>query len=168
MAVSADILRTYRAPRAVLRARLAREGYEGREGRALVYLVIACVLIFVAQWPRLAQQARLSDEVPFEALMAGALFGWLFMAPLFFYAVGALLGLVLRLLKRGTDPFAARLALFWALLAVSPLVLAQGAVATLAGQGAVTLISGLVVIAAFMVILIAGLRAALEANDAQA
>jgi len=168
MAVSADILRSYRAPRAVLRERLAREPHEGREGRALVYLMIACALIFVAQWPRLARQAHLSDAVPFEALMAGALFGWMFVAPLFFYAIGALLGLVLRLVRRGTDPFAARLALFWALLAVSPLVLAQGAVAALAGQGGLALVTGLVVIAAFMAILLAGLAAALEANDAQA
>ncbi len=107
MAVSADILRSYRAPRAVLRDRLARGPHAGREGRALVYLMIACGLIFVAQWPRLARQAHLTDEVPFEALMAGALFGWMFLAPLFFYAVGALLGLALRIVRRGTDPFAA-------------------------------------------------------------
>lgn len=167
MAVSADILRSYRAPRAVLRDRLAHAP-EGREGRALIYLMVACGLIFVAQWPRLARQAQLSDEVPFEALMAGALFGWMFVAPLFFYAIGALLGLVLRLVRREADPFAGRLALFWALLAVSPLVLAQGAVTALVGPGALSLVSGLVVMAAFMAILIAGLRAALEARAAQA
>lgn len=165
MAVSADILRSYRAPRAVLRARLA---LDRREGRALIYLMLACALIFVAQWPRLARQAHLSDAVPFEALMAGALFGWLFLAPLFFYGVGALMGVVLRLVRRDADPFAARLALFWALLAISPLVLAQGAVAALAGPGTLALVSGLVVIAAFLAILIAGLSAALDAGDAQA
>ncbi|WP_333828568.1 YIP1 family protein [Pararhodobacter sp.] len=168
MAVSADILRSYRAPRAVLRDRLARGPHAGREGRALVYLMIACGLIFVAQWPRLARQAHLTDEVPFEALMAGALFGWMFLAPLFFYAVGALLGLALRIVRRGTDPFAARLALFWALLAVSPLVLAQGALAALVGPGILVLITGLAVVAAFLAILVAGLRAALAAGDAQA
>ena len=167
MAVSADILRSYRAPRVVLRERLARSP-EGREGRALVYLMIACALIFVAQWPRLARQSHLSDEVPFEALMAGALFGWMFVAPLFFYAIGTLLGWALRLMRRGSDPFAARLALFWSLLVVSPLVLAQGAVAALAGPGGLALVSGLVVIAAFMAILIAGLGATLDAGDAQA
>jgi len=165
MAISADILRSYRAPRAVLRERLARDR---REGRALIYLMVACALIFIAQWPRLARQAHLSDAVPLDALMAGALFGWLFVAPLFFYAVGGLLGWVLRMLRRGADAFGARLALFWALLAVSPLVLAQGAIAALAGPGAVALVTGLVVIAAFLAILLAGLRVALDAGDARA
>lgn len=165
MAISADILRSYRAPRAVLRERLARDR---REGQALIYLTIACALIFVAQWPRLARQAHLSDEVPLEALMAGALFGWLFVAPLFFYAIGALLGLVLRLVRRGADGFKVRLALFWALLAVSPLVLAQGALAAMTGPGLSALISGLVVIAAFVTILVSGLAVALEADAAEA
>ncbi|MCC5969697.1 MAG: YIP1 family protein [Pararhodobacter sp.] len=165
MALSGDILRSYRAPRVVLRERLA---HSRREGSALIYLTIACALIFVAQWPRLARQAHLSDEVPLQALMAGALFGWLFVAPLFFYGIGALLGLVLRLIRRGTDPFAARLALFWALLAVSPLVLMQGALVALVGPGILALVSGLAVIAAFLVILVAGLGAALEADRAEA
>lgn len=161
MAISSDILRSYRAPRAVLRDRLA---LDRREARALFYLMLACGLIYVAQWPRLARQSHLSDEIPFDGLMAGALFGWLFLAPLFFYAVGALLGLVLRFLRRGADPFAARLALFWALLAVSPLFMVQGAIAAVTGPGVVSLLSGLAVLAAFVVILLAGLRAALDAG----
>lgn len=165
MAISSDILRSYRAPRAVLRERLA---LDRREGRALVYLMIACGLIFVAQWPRLARQAHFSDAIPFDGLMAGALFGWLFLAPLFFYLVGALLGLVLRFLRRGADPFAARLALFWALLAVSPLFMVQGAIAAVTGPGALALVSGLAVLVAFVVILLAGLRAALDDSVSEA
>ncbi|HHX91296.1 MAG TPA: YIP1 family protein [Paracoccus sp.] len=165
MAVSADILRSYRAPRAVLRERLAMDR---REARALVYLTLACGLFYIAQWPRLALEAQLSDAVPFEGLMVAALFGWLFLAPLFFYAVGALLGLVLRLIRGGTDPFAARLALFWALLAVSPLALVQGAAVAVAGHGALSLLMGLVVLGGFLAILIAGLAEALEAGRARA
>ncbi|KPQ06154.1 MAG: putative membrane protein [Rhodobacteraceae bacterium HLUCCA12] len=165
MAISGDILRSYRAPRMVLRERMAGER---REGRALVYLMIACALIFVAQWPRLARQAHLSPEVPFDALLAGALFGWMFLAPLFFYGIGALLGMVLKLLRRGADAFAARLALFWALLAASPLVLAQGLVAAFAGPGALSVATGLVVIAVFLAILLAGLAEALEARQGAA
>ena len=165
MAVSADILRSYLAPRAVLRERLA---LDRREARALVYLTLACGLFYVEQWPRLAREAQLSDAVPLEGLMVAALFGWIFVAPLFFYAGGALLGLGLRLIRRGTDPFAARLALFWALLAVSPLALVQGAVVAIAGHGALLLLVGLVVLGAFLAILIAGLAEALEAGRAQA
>ena len=161
MALSSDILRSYRAPRAVLRELGARER---REGRALFYLMLACALIFVAQWPRLAREAHLSDAVPLQGLMAGALFGWLFIAPLFFYGIGALLGLVLRLLRPVSDPYVARLALIWALLAVSPLVLVQGALAALLGPGALALLTGLAVLAAFGAILVAGLRVALEAG----
>jgi len=165
MAISSDILRSYRAPRAVLGERLA---LDRREGRALIYLMLACALIYVAQWPRLARQAHVSDAIPFDGLMVGALFGWLFLAPLFFYAVGALLGLLLRFLRRGADPFAARLALFWALLAISPLVMVQGAIAAVAGPGALALVTGLAVLAAFLAILVAGLRVALDAGEAEA
>lgn len=165
MSLSADIVRSWRSPRAVIRARLAHA--EG-ERSVILYLMLACVLIFVAQWPRLSRQAALDDAIPFEGLMAGALFGWLFVAPLFFYVIAGLLGLVLRLARPGTPWLGVRLALFWALLAVSPLVLIQGALAALAGPGALALLSGLTVLALFMVILGAGLRVALEAGQARA
>lgn len=165
MSLSADILRSWRSPRAVIRARLAR--LDG-ERSALFYLMTACLLIFVAQWPRLSREAASGGEIPFEGLMAGALFGWLFLAPLFFYATAWLLGMALRLVRPGTPFPAVRLALFWALLAVSPLVLIQGALAALAGPGALALLSGLMVLALFMAILGAGLRVALEARQGAA
>ncbi|MCC5989133.1 MAG: YIP1 family protein [Pararhodobacter sp.] len=165
MSLSGDILRSWRAPRAVLRARLAAA--QG-ERSAILYLMLACVLIFVAQWPRLSREAASDDAIPFEGLMAGALFGWLFVAPLFFYAIAGLMGMVLRLLRPATRWLAVRMALFWALLATSPLVLIQGALAALAGPGAVALASGLAVLAVFVVILVAGLRVALEAGQGQA
>ncbi|MFN3955884.1 MAG: YIP1 family protein [Pararhodobacter sp.] len=165
MALSSDILRSYRSPRAVLRALLARDR---REARALFYLLLACALVFVAQWPRLAREAHLSDAIPLQGLMAGALFGWLFIAPLFLYGIGSLLGLVLRLAQPGVDGFAVRLALFWALLVVSPLVLLQGALAALAGPGALALITGVAVLGVFGAVLIAGLRVALEAGRSAA
>src|SRR5690554_7026923 len=122
MSVSGDILGSYRSPRAVVRGLLAQGR---REDRALVWLLLACGLIFVAQWPRLARVAHVSDEVPLAALMAGALFGWMFLAPLALYGLAAVLHLGLRALGRGGSMYGARLALFWSLLAVSPLWLAQ-------------------------------------------
>ncbi|MCC6001066.1 MAG: YIP1 family protein [Pararhodobacter sp.] len=166
MSLTGDILRSWRAPRAVLRRRLATA--EG-ERSAIFYLLLACVLIFVAQWPRLAMQAAVDDSIPFQGLMAGALFGWLFLAPLLFYAISGIIGLVMRLIRPGTPWLAVRLALFWALLAISPLVLLQGAVAPMAGaQSPLALVSGLAVLAGFVALLGAGLRVALEAAQAAA
>ncbi len=165
MALSTQILRSYRAPRSVLRALLAQDRHEGR---ALFYLMLACALIFLAQWPRLQRLAQGDGAVPFEGLMAGALFGWLFVAPILFYGLGALMALVLRLVRPSLSAFGVRLALFWALLAVSPLVLVQSALVSLAGPGVLALVSGLAVLAAFVAILLAGLRAALEAGASSA
>jgi hypothetical protein len=151
------ILRSWTAPRPVLRALLAQDR---REARLLLYLTLALGLVFVAQWPRLARQA--TTEVPFDGLLAGALFGLMFVGPLLFYGLAAVLTLLLRL-AAPVEGFAVRLALFWALLASAPLVLAQAALAALAGPGAVALLSGLAVLALFAMVLGAGLRVALEA-----
>ena len=53
MSLTTDIVATYRGPRRVIRRLL--EGGE-QEARALMFLIVACVLIFVAQWPRLRLQ----------------------------------------------------------------------------------------------------------------
>jgi hypothetical protein len=165
MSVTSDILRSYRAPRAVLRN--LRIGTR-REARLLAYLMIACGLIFVAQWPRLAREAHLNDAVPLEGLLAGALFGWVFIAPLLFYALGGILGFVLRLVVPGTEGFDVRLAVFWALLVASPLVLLHGLAMGVIGTGAGVSLTFVIVVAVFMVVLVAGLRVALEAAAARA
>jgi len=160
MSVSGDIVRSYRAPRKVMRGLLAQGE---REDRALAYLMVACGLIFVAQWPRLAREAHLDDTVPLQALLGGALMGWLFIAPLLFYGLAFVAHLVLRALRLRSTPFAARLATFWALLAVSPLFLLLGLSAGLAGAEAATGAVGGMLLVAYLVIWIAGLReAALE------
>lgn len=165
MSVSTDILRSYRAPRAVVRG--LNQGSR-REARILVYLILACGLFFVAQWPEIARSAHLDDSQPFEARMAGALFGVMFMAPLVFYGVGGLLTLMMRVFVAHLDGFDVRLALFWALLVVSPLSLLQGLVTGIIGQGPQALLTGVVIFVIFIVVLIAGLRVALEAARARA
>lgn len=160
MSVTADILRSYRAPREVLRR--LRLGSR-REGRILVYLVLACGLIFVGQWPRLAREAHLDAATPLEALMAGALFAWVFVAPLIFYAAGAVLTVMMKLVARGVDGFDVRLGLFWALLVTSPLVLLHGLGMGLIGAGPAVSLTFVMVAAVFVMVLVAGLRVALEA-----
>ncbi len=146
MALGPDILATYAGPRTVMR-RLLAQGQ--REDRALVYLMLGCALIFVAQWPRLAREAHLNDAVPLDALLGGALMGWLFLAPLALYGLAALAHLVARLLGGCGGWYGARLALFWSLLASSPLWLLNGLVAGFIGPGSALTLTGLVALTVF-------------------
>ncbi|MFV2002047.1 MAG: YIP1 family protein [Paracoccaceae bacterium] len=154
MQIAGEILRAWRHPRGVMARRLS-EG--AREDRALAYLMIACVLIFVAQWPRLVRNAELDDTTSLNAGLAGALFGWLFIAPLTLYALAWLSRGVARLLGGKGNAFAARIALFWSLLVVTPLWLLNGLVAGLAGPGIVLNITGAISLAVFLVVWISSL-----------
>ena len=61
MAVTTDIVRTWRNPRSVMRDLLARGT---REDRAVAYLFAGCLVTFIAQWPRMSRQAAGFDVVP--------------------------------------------------------------------------------------------------------
>jgi hypothetical protein len=124
-----------------------------REDRAIVYLMGACFVIFIAQWPRLRREASMNpDGPPFDALVAGALFGILFLAPLLAYLLAALSHVVARLLGGRGTWYGARLALFWTLLVISPLMLLYGMVAGFVGEGPELQITGAVVALAFALI----------------
>lgn len=71
MAVTRDIVATYRGPGRVV-ARLLAMGQ--REDRALAFVMGFCVIAFVAQMPALARQAHLTGE-DLDMLMGGALLG---------------------------------------------------------------------------------------------
>ena len=62
MAATNDILRSWTRPRAVMRNLLA---LGPREDRALAYLMVGCLVIFVAQWPRLSRRTYL-DGTPLD------------------------------------------------------------------------------------------------------
>ncbi|MBI1217420.1 MAG: YIP1 family protein [Rhodobacteraceae bacterium] len=162
MTVSADILESYAAPGRVMRRKLA----EGpREDRALATLMAALGLIFLGQWPGLIRATRLDPAVPFDARVGGALMGLLFLAPLIAYGLAGLVRLVARMLGGQGTWFTARLALFWSLLAASPLMLVQGLVAGLIGPGPVLSGLGLIVLVAFLWLFGGALRAS-EAEGA--
>lgn len=154
MPVSTDILESYRRPRAVFRRKLAGGAHEGR---ALATLIGACLLIFVAQWPGLARAAYIDPAIPLDARLGGALLGTLFLLPPIAYGVAALSHLVARVLGGTGSFFTARLALFWALLAVSPLMLLQGLVRGFIGPGPALTLVGLAVLAAFMMLWVTSL-----------
>ena len=126
-----------------------RTGTTAREDRALAVLMVACLMVFLAQMPRLARASFLTgDEL--NPMLGGALFGWMFIAPLALYAIGTASHFLARLLGGRGTAYSARFALFWALLAASPLWLVWGLVAGYLGQGVALQAVGLAALAAFL------------------
>ncbi|MDG1129494.1 MAG: YIP1 family protein [Paracoccaceae bacterium] len=156
MAVTTEILATYRAPGRVM-ARLMSDG--PREDRALAILLGACFVMFIATWPNASREAILTGQEP-QMLMAARLFGVVFVLPLVFYVVALISHGLLRLFGGKSTGYKARMALFWALLAASPLALLVGLVGGFIGPGLQLRLTGAVWFAAFAWFWIAGLRQA--------
>ena len=154
MAVSTEMVRAYTGPRAAMRRQLA--GGEN-EGRALVYLMIGCLIFFVAQLPRLSREHFFDPSIPLEARVSAALYGWMFIAPLFFIVLAAVSHIFARLVGGCGTWFSARMALFWSLLVVSPLGLLLGLVSGFIGQGPAQKATSLLLVAAFFYIWGSGL-----------
>ncbi|MEM7632147.1 MAG: YIP1 family protein [Pseudomonadota bacterium] len=131
MSISRNIVATYRGPGAVIRRLLA---LGQREDRALAYVMGACALVFIAQLPRLAREAHLTGQ-ELDMLMGGSLMAWIFIAPLLLYCIAFVARLVGRVVGGRGTPYGARLALFWALLASTPLLLLHGLTAGFIGPG---------------------------------
>ena len=147
MSVTLRILSTYRDPRGVMRGHLAAGP---REDRALAVLLVACGMFFIAQWPGLARSAHLDAAVPLDARLGGALMGTLFLVPPIAYALAAVTHLAARVMGGRGTWFGARMALFWSMLAVSPLMLFHGLLAGFAGPGTAVTAVVLVVGAVFL------------------
>lgn len=122
MPVTRDILEAQTKPRRVM-ARLLDMGQ--REDRVLAMLMGACVLFFVMQWPSLAREAHITGQ-EFSQMIAYAFFGAVIVLPLVFYALAGVLHLVARALGGAGTWYTARLALFWSLLATTPIALLWG------------------------------------------
>lgn len=163
MAVSSDIVRTWRGPRSVMRDLLAQGR---REDRAIAYLIVACLLVFVAQWPRLVRLSEGFDLPPGAAapdltqLVAYEFLGWLMIWPLALYGIAALSHIVALALGGRGSWHGARLALFWSLLASVPLLLLHGLVRGLIGPGPQADAVGIAWLLAFAVIWVQSLREA--------
>ncbi len=164
MTVSGDIAAMYLHPRRTVRDLLARPQ---SEGRVLGIGMMACILVFVGQWPRLSREAALGGG-DLRILLGGALFGWVFVMPLVLYALAAASRVAARLAGQRLDGQASRLALFWALLAAAPLWLLHGLVAGLAGPGPALAVVGAAGLAAFVLFWLAGLFEAVAGGGAAA
>lgn len=157
MSAVRDIVATYRGPRRVIR-RILDAGIN--EPRALVILLSGCAVMFIAQWPRLSREAVESGQ-ELNPLLGGALIGLMFYLPLALYAVALVSWGVLRGAGgKGTTPYAARIALFWALLATAPLMLLWGLTAGFVGPGPALNAVGVFWCAAFLWVWLSGLREA--------
>ena len=163
MSVTNDMIRSWRAPRDVMRALLAQGR---REDRAIAYLMIACFLIFVAQWPRLTriregfEPSPWPADINFEGMMTYSFYALVIMLPLALYGLAALAHLLAKLFGGQGGWYGARLALFWALLSTTPLALLHGLTRGFVGPGLQATIVGAVWAAIFVYIWIQSLREA--------
>lgn len=143
MPVTTDIVRSWRSPRAVMRSHLAR----GRSEPWAFSLLVAFMLVaFVAQWPGASREAFFNPEKPLAAQMFAIGMGMLAFVPVW-YLLAAIGHWAAKLLGGQGDHYGARLALFWALVTVSPLMLLLGLVKGMIGAGpalvSVTIVTGL-------------------------
>ena len=153
MSVVQDMFATYRGPHKVV-ARLLARGE--REDRSLSILMAACGTVFIAQWPRIAREAHMTGQ-ELNPMLGGALLGWIFIAPLIFYALAFISQILLRAFGQKLTGFSARIALFWAFLASAPLLLLRGLVAGFLGKGMGLSTVDLIWVVIFMWFWIAGL-----------
>ncbi len=138
MAVTTNILRSYVAPRLVLRRLIASTSVDDRpEARGFIYLLVGFFLLFVGQIPDLMGIGINGFEVSDEAFgedgrpsvqqsLMITLFFTLTVWPIVFYLIGGLSHVIAKLVGGQGEAAHARLALFWAVLAVSPLFLLRG------------------------------------------
>ena len=130
MAVTTDIVESWLRPRVVVRRLLAR----GRsEAFVLSFLLIFLLLALIAASPE-----RLQDRsTPLTPRLFALALGTLATIP-FWYLLAALGHLLARLLGGNGSYFGARLALFWALVVISPAMLVQRMVQVIVGGGVAT------------------------------
>ncbi|MGQ0610437.1 MAG: YIP1 family protein [Paracoccaceae bacterium] len=143
MSVVADIAESWRHPARVMRRHLAR----GRsEPFAFSLLMVFLLVAFIAYWPAAARVAALDPGKPVAAQLLPFAMGGLAAIPML-YLLAAFGAGVARVLGGRGGWYGGRMALFWALVVSSPLVLLSGLVAGLIGPGlqqtALNLVSGL-------------------------
>lgn len=114
------VMRSYRAPGAVIDEWLSRPRHEGR---LLAMLMAGCVMIGLSTLPHLLAQP---GDVPRDARIAAVMFAWLAIAPLAFYGIALLIDGIRRVFGRGSNGYETRLALFWTMLAATPFWLLNG------------------------------------------
>lgn len=156
MSLIPDIVESWRAPGRVLRRHLARPR---SEAFVFTFLFSFLLIAFVAQAPYASRMAFLQPEVPMSQRLFAAFLGLLVTIP-FWYLLAALSRLVAGVFGGRGSWYGARLALFWALAAITPAMLLMGLSLGFLGQGAQTNAVGAVIGLAFLILWILMLREA--------
>ena len=145
---------TYKGPGRVVERFLS----QGRnEVRALLFLLIAGMLMFVASTPFQAREAQLDPEVPLAARLYWSGFFYVFLLPILVYVFAIVIWGLARIARRQITGFEIRFTLIWALLAATPVALLLGLTAGMIGPGIQVKAVGVVWLAVFVWFWTAGL-----------
>ena len=147
MSITADILHSWHRPRIVIRRHLARGA---SEAFAFAILFTFLLMAFVAQWPRAARIAFENEGTPLSPQLLALALGILATIP-FWYGLAAVSRLVIGAFGGKLSWYGARLALFWSLAAVTPLVLVYGVMVGFLGLTLGLAVIGFAALAAFFV-----------------
>jgi hypothetical protein len=148
MSVTRDIVSSWHSPRVVIRRHLARPV---SEPFAFTLLVTFLILAFIALWPGMARLSTLDPTVPVTARLIPAGLALLATIPAW-YLVSIISHLIARAFGGKGTYYRARLALFMALCAATPLVLLHGLTQGMIGPGSQANLVGIVAAIAFLTI----------------
>lgn len=162
MSVVTDILASWRGAAPVVRRHMAR----GRsEPFAFTFLVVFVLLALVAAWPEVARVAALEPGTPVMPQMLARALSLLSTVP-FWYLLAAISHLAARAMGGQGSYWGARVALFWALAAVTPALLLMGLVAGMIGPGVQLRLLGWLTFAGFLWLWLPALREAERGDHA--
>lgn len=113
-----DIAETYVAP---ARVAARKQAHAPTEATLLAYLMFASLIAFFARAPRLV--ADVDPALTTSSFMGAQFAAAMIFGPLFLYLLAYLSQLVARIMGGTADGQGTRLALFWPLLALQPLVI---------------------------------------------
>ena len=162
MALTNDIVATYKGPSKVIGRFL---GQGRNEVRALLFVLIAGLLMFIAAAPYQAREAQLNPDGPLEVRLYWSAFLFIFIVPLLLYLLAAVIWVVSKVARMPVSGYQVRFTLFWALLASAPVMLLLGLVAGMIGPGIQLQITGFAWVGVFLWFWLSGLITAARTGD---
>ncbi len=162
MALTGDILATYKGPGRVV-ARFLAQGRN--EVRALLFVLIAGMMMFIAAMPYQAREAQLDPDIPLQARMYWSAFFYILILPILIYLFAIVVWGLARIARRHITGYEIRFTLIWALLASTPIMLLMGLTAGFIGPSIQLQILGLIWLVIFGWFWAAGLLRADGASE---